>query len=144
MTHQAPAPQAPQEPQQPQQGEQLPQQPPVLPQQQAFPQYQPQPQGYMQRPMPVADAGPTATKPFERHQTIAILIANLGLVVFILGLLAIFTGNGRDDLAIGLTMTCGSLVVMLLAGIWNTLATIGYNLAVSQQLRQRYAHWKYF
>lgn len=113
MTHQAPAPQTPQEPQ------------------------QPQPQGYMQRPMPVADAGPTATKPFERHQTIAILIANLGLVVFILGLLAIFTGNGRDDLATGLTMTCGSLVVMLLAGIWNTLATIGYNLAVSQQLRQR-------
>nr|DAW00677.1 MAG TPA: protein of unknown function (DUF5336) [Caudoviricetes sp.] len=130
MTHQAPAPQAPQEPQQPQQGEQL-------PQQQAFPQYQPQPQGYAQRPIPVADAGPTATKPFERHQTIAILIANLGLVVFILGLLAIFTGNGVDDLAIGLTMTGGSLAVMLLAGIWNTLATIGYNLAVSQQLRQR-------
>lgn len=137
MTHQAPAPQTPQEPQQPRQGEQLPQQSPSLPQQQAFPQYQPQPQGYMQRLMPVADAGPTATKPFERHQTIAILIANLGLVVFILGLLAIFTGNGRDDLAIGLTMTGGSLVVMLLAGIWNTLATIGYNLAASQQLRQR-------
>lgn len=137
MTHQAPAPQTPQEPQQPRQDEQLLQQPPVLPQQQAFPQYQPQPQGYMQRPMPVADAGPTATKPFERHQTIAILIANLGLVVFILGLLAIFTGNGVDDLAIGLTMTCGSLVVMLLAGIWNTLATIGYNLVGSQQLRQR-------
>ena len=137
MTHQAPAPQTPQEPQQPQQGEQLPQQPPAPPQQQAFPQYQPQPQGYAQRPIPVADAGPTATKPFERHQTIAILIANLGLVVFILGLLAIFTGNGVDDLAIGLTMTGGSLAVMLLAGIWNTLATIGYNLAVSQQLRQR-------
>ena len=129
MTHQAPAPQAPQEPQQPQQGEQLPQQPPSPPQQQAFPQYQPQ--------MPVTEAGPTATKPFERHQTIAILIANLGLVALILGLLAIFTGNGVDDLATGLTMTGGSLAVMLLAGIWNTLATIGYNLAVSQQLRQR-------
>ena len=126
MTHQAPAPQTPQEPQQPRQDEQLLQQPPVLPQ------YQPQPQGYMQRPMPVADAGSTATKPFERHQTIAILIANLGLVVFILGLLAIFVGNGVDDLATGLTMTGGSLAVMLLAGIWNTLATIGYNLAVSQ------------
>ena len=87
--------------------------------------------------MPVAEAGPTATKPFERHQTIAILIANLGLVVFILGLLAIFVGNGVDDLTTGLTMTGGSLAVMLLAGIWNTLATIGYNLAVSQQLRQR-------
>lgn len=131
MTHQAPAPQAPQ---QPQQGEQLPQQPPSPP---AFPQYQPQPQGYVPQPMPVAEAGPTATKPFERHQTIAILIANLGLVVFILGLLAIFVGNGVDDLATGLTMTGGSLAVMLLAGIWNTLATIGYNLAVSQQLRQR-------
>lgn len=137
MTHQAPAPQAPQEPQQPQQGEQLLQQPPSPPQQQVFPQYQPQPQGYVPQPMPVADAGPTATKPFERHQTIAILIANLGLVVFILGLLAIFTGNGVDDLATGLTMTGGSLAVMLLAGIWNTLATIGYNLAASQQLRQR-------
>ena len=113
MTHQAPAPQAPQGPQQPQY------------------------QGYVPQPMPVAEAGPTATKPFERHQTIAILIANLGLVVFILGLLAIFTGNGVDDLATGLTMTGGSLAVMLLAGIWNTLATIGYNLAASQQLRQR-------
>lgn len=122
MTHQAPAPQAPQEPQQPQQGEQLQQQ---------------QPQGYVPQPMPVAEAGPTATKPFERHQTIAILIANLGLAVFILGLLAIFVGNGVDDLTTGLTMTGGSLAVMLLAGIWNTLATIGYNLAVSQQLRQR-------
>ena len=126
MTHQAPAPQAPQEPQQPQQGEQLPQQPPSPPQQQVFPQYQPQPQGYAPQPMPVAEAGP-----------IAILIANLGLVVFILGLLAIFVGNGVDDLATGLTMTGGSLAVMLLAGIWNTLATIGYNLAVSQQLRQQ-------
>ena len=87
--------------------------------------------------MPVTEAGPTATKPFERHQTIAILIANLGLVALILGLLAIFTGNGVDDLATGLTMTGGSLAVMLLAGIWNTLATIGYNLAASQQLRQR-------
>lgn len=135
MTHQAPAPQAPQEPQQP--GEQLPQQPPSPPQQQAFPQYQPQPQGYVPQPMPVAEAGPTATKPFERYQTIAILIANLGLVVFILGLLAIFVGNGVGDFATGLTMTGGSLAVMLLAGIWNTLATIGYNLAVSQQLRQR-------
>lgn len=137
MTHQAPAPQAPQEQQQPQQGEQLPQQPPSPPQQQVFPQYQPQSQGHVPQPMPVAEAGPTATKPFERHQTIAILIANLGLVAFILGLLAIFTGNRVDDLATGLTMTGGSLAVMLLAGIWNTLATIGYNLAASQQLRQR-------
>ena len=130
MTHQAPVPQAPQEPQRPQQGEQLPEQPPSLPQQ-AFPQYQPQPQGYTQRPMPAT------TGSFEGYKVTATVIATFSLMVFALGVFVLFDGNGGEDLIGGMVMTGGSLAVILLAGIWNTLATIGYNLAVSQQLRQR-------
>ena len=88
MTQQAPAPQAPQEPQQPQQGEQLTQQPPSPPQQQAFPQYQPQPQGYAQRPMP-------ATGSFEGYKVTATVIATFSLVVFALGVFVLFDGTGR-------------------------------------------------
>lgn len=131
MTHQAPAPQAPQEPQQPQQGEQLPQQPPSPPQQQAFPQYQPQPQGYAQRPMPAT------TGSFEGYKVTATVIATFSLVVFALGVFVLFDGNGGEDLIGGMVMTGGSLVIMLLAGIWHAVAAIGHNLAVSQQLRQR-------
>ena len=131
MTHQAPAPQAPQEPQQPQQGEQLTQQPPSPPQQQAFPQYQPQPQGYAQRPMPAT------TGSFEGYKVTATVIATFSLVVFALGVFVLFDGNGGEDLIGGMVMTGGSLVIMLLAGIWHAVAAIGHDLAVSQQLRQR-------
>ena len=131
MTHQAPAPQAPQEPQQPQQGEQLTQQPPSPPQQQAFPQYQPQPQGYAQRPMPAT------TGSFEGYKVTATVIATFSLVVFALGVFVLFDGNGGEDLIGGMVMTGGSLVIMLLAGIWHAVAAIGHNLAVSRQLRQR-------
>ena len=131
MTHQAPAPQAPQEPQQPQQGEQLPQQPPSPPQQQVFPQYQPQPQGYAQRPMPAT------TGSFEGYKVTATVIATFSLVVFALGVFALFDGNGGEDLIGGMVMTGGSLVIMLLAGIWHAVAAIGHDLAVSRQLRQR-------
>ena len=124
MTHQAPAPQAPQEPQQPQQGEQL-------PQQQAFPQYQPQPQGYAQRPMPAT------TGSFEGYKVTATVIATFSLVVFALGVFVLFDGNGGEDLIGGMVMTGGSLVIMLLAGIWHAVAAIGHDLAVSRQLRQR-------
>ncbi len=130
MTHQAPAPQAPQEPQQPQQGEQLPQQPPSPPQQQAFPQYQPQPQGYAQRPMPAT------TGSFEGYKVTATVIATFSLVVFALGVFVLFDGNGGEDLIGGMVMTGGSLVIMLLAGIWHAVAAIGHDLAVSRQLRQ--------
>lgn len=133
MTHQAPvpqAPQAPQEPQQPQQGEQLPEQPPSLPQQQAFPQYQPQPQGYAQRPMPAT------TGSFEGYKVTATVIATFSLVVFALGVFVLFDGNGGEDLIGGMVMTGGSLVIMLLAGIWHAVAAIGHDLAVSRQLRQ--------
>lgn len=126
MTHQAPVPQAPQ---QPQQGEQLPEQPPSLPQQQAFPQYQPQPQGYTQRPMP-------ATGSFEGYKVTAIVIATLGFAVFALGVFVLFDGNGGEDLIGGMVMTGGSLVIMLLAGIWHAVAAIGHDLAVSRQRRQ--------
>lgn len=131
MTHQAPAPQAPQEPQQPQQGEQLAQQPPSPPQQQAFPQYQPQPQGYAQRPMPAT------TGSFEGYKVTATVIATFSLVVFALGVFVLFDGNGGEDLIGGMVMTGGSLVIMLLAGIWHAVAAIGHDLAVSRQLRQR-------
>nr|DAV90288.1 MAG TPA: hypothetical protein [Caudoviricetes sp.] len=131
MTHQAPAPQAPQEPQQPQQGEQLTQQPPSPPQQQAFPQYQPQPQGYAQRPMPAT------TGSFEGYKVTATVIATFSLVVFALGVFVLFDGNGGEDLIGGMVMTGGSLVIMLLAGIWHAVAAIGHDLAVSRQLRQR-------
>lgn len=131
MTHQAPAPQAPQEPQQPQQGEQLTQQPPSPPQQQAFPQYQPQPQGYAQRPMPAT------TGSFEGYKVTATVIATFSLVVFALGVFVLFDGNGGEDLVGGMVMTGGSLVIMLLAGIWHAVAAIGHDLAVSRQLRQR-------
>lgn len=131
MTHQAPAPQAPQEPQQPQQGEQLPQQPPSPPQQQAFPQYQPQPQGYAQRPMPAT------TGSFEGYKVTATVIATFSLMVFALGVFVLFDGNGGEDLIGGMVMTGGSLVIMLLAGIWHAVAAIGHDLAVSRQLRQR-------
>lgn len=130
MTHQAPVPQAPQEPQQPQQGEQLPEQPPSLPQQQAFPQYQPQPQGYAQRPMPAT------TGSFEGYKVTATVIATFSLVVFALGVFVLFDGNGGEDLIGGMVMTGGSLVIMLLAGIWHAVAAIGHDLAVSQQRRQ--------
>jgi hypothetical protein len=130
MTHQAPAPQAPQEPQQPQQGEQLPQQPTSPPQQQAFPQYQPQPQGYAQRPMPAT------TGSFEGYKVTATVIATFSLVVFALGVFVLFDGNGGEDLIGGMVMTGGSLVIMLLAGIWHAVAAIGHDLAVSRQLRQ--------
>ncbi|WP_278721683.1 hypothetical protein [Corynebacterium matruchotii] len=130
MTHQAPAPQAPQEPQQPQQGEQLTQQPPSLPQQQAFPQYQPQPQGYAQRPMPAT------TGSFEGYKVTATVIATFSLVVFALGVFVLFDGNGGEDLIGGMVMTGGSLVIMLLAGIWHAVAAIGHDLAVSRQRRQ--------
>lgn len=130
MTHQAPAPQTPQEPQQPQQGEQLPQQPPSLPQQQAFPQYQPQPQGYMQRPMPAT------TGSFEGYKVTATVIAALGFAVFALGVFVLVDGNGGEDLIGGMVMTGGSLVIMLLAGIWHAVAAIGQDLAVSRQRRQ--------
>lgn len=130
MTHQAPAPQAPQEPQQPQQGEQLTQQPPSPPQQQAFPQYQPQPQGYAQRPMPAT------TGSFEGYKVTATVIATFSLVVFALGVFVLFDGNGGEDLVGGMVMTGGSLVIMLLAGIWHAVAAIGHDLAVSRQLRQ--------
>ena len=131
MTHQAPAPQAPQEPQQPQQGEQLTQQPPSPPQQQAFPQYQPQPQGYAQRPMPAT------TGSFEGYKVTATVIATFSLVVFALGVFVLFDGNGGEDLIGGMVMTGGSLVIILLAGIWHAVAAIGHDLAVSRQLRQR-------
>ena len=131
MTHQAPAPQAPQEPQQPQQGEQLTQQPPSPPQQQVFPQYQPQPQGYAQRPMPAT------TGSFEGYKVTATVIATFSLVVFALGVFVLFDGNGGEDLIGGMVMTGGSLVIMLLAGIWHAVAAIGHDLAVSRQLRQR-------
>lgn len=131
MTHQAPAPQAPQEPQQPQQGEQLAQQPPSPPQQQAFPQYQPQPQGYAQRPMPAT------TGSFEGYKVTATVIATFSLVVFALGVFVLFDGNGGEDLIGGMVITGGSLVIMLLAGIWHAVAAIGHDLAVSRQLRQR-------
>lgn len=131
MTHQAPAPQAPQEPQQPQQGEQLTQQPPSPPQQQAFPQYQSQPQGYAQRPMPAT------TGSFEGYKVTATVIATFSLVVFALGVFVLFDGNGGEDLIGGMVMTGGSLVIMLLAGIWHAVAAIGHDLAVSRQLRQR-------
>ena len=124
MTHQAPAPQAPQEPQQPQQGEQLPQQPPSPPQQQAFPQYQ----GYTQRPMP--DTGS-----FEGYKVTAIVIATLGFAVFALGVFVLFDGNGGEDLIGGMVMTGGSLVIMLLAGIWHAVAAIGHDLAVGRRRR---------
>ena len=127
MTHQAPAPQAPQEPQQPQQGEQLTQQPPSPPQQQAFPQYQPQPQGYAQRPMPAT------TGSFEGYMVTATVIATFSLVVFALGVFVLFDGNGGEDLIGGMVMTGGSLVIMLLAGIWHAVAAIGHDLAVSRQ-----------
>ena len=130
MTHQAPAPQAPQEPQQPQQGEQLPQQPPSPPQQQAFPQYQPQPQGYVQRPMPAT------TGSFEGYKVTATVIATFSLVVFALGVFVLFDGNGGEDLIGGMVMTGGSLVIMLLAGIWHAVAAIGHDLAASRQRRQ--------
>lgn len=130
MTHQAPAPQAPQEPQQPQQGEQLPEQPPSLPQQQAFPQYQPQPQGYAQRPMPAT------TGSFEGYKVTATVIATFSLVVFALGVFVLFDGNGGEDLIGGMVMTGGSLVIMLLAGIWHAVAAIGHDLAVSRRRRQ--------
>lgn len=127
MTHQAPAPQAPQEPQQPQQGEQLPQQPPSPPQQQAFPQYQPQPQGYAQRPMPAT------TGSFEGYKVTATVIATFSLVVFALGVFVLFDVNGGEDLIGGMVMTGGSLVIMLLAGIWHAVAAIGHDLAVSRR-----------
>ena len=130
MTHQAPAPQAPQEPQQPQQGEQLTQQPPSPPQQQAFPQYQPQPQGYAQRPMPAT------TGSFEGYKVTATVIATFSLVVFALGVFVLFDGNWGEDLIGGMVMTGGSLVIMLLAGIWHAVAAIGHDLAASRQLRQ--------
>lgn len=130
MMHQAPAPQAPQEPQQPQQGEQLPEQPPSLPQQQAFPQYQPQPQGYAQRPMPAT------TGSFEGYKVTATVIATFSLVVFALGVFVLFDGNGGEDLIGGMVMTGGSLVIMLLAGIWHAVAAIGHDLAVSRRRRQ--------
>ena len=129
MTHQAPAPQAPQEPQQPQQGEQLAQQPPSPPQQQVFPQYQPQPQGYAQRPMPAT------TGSFEGYKVTATVIATFSLVVFALGVFVLFDGNGGEDLIGGMVMTGGSLVIMLLAGIWHAVAAIGHDLAVSRQRR---------
>lgn len=129
MTHQAPAPQTPQEPQQPRQDEQLPQQLPYSPQQQAFPQYQPQPQGYAQRPMP-------ATGSFEGYKVTAIVVATLGFAVFALGVFVLFDGNGGEDLIGGMVMTGGSLVIMLLAGIWHAVAAIGQDLAVGRQRRQ--------
>lgn len=130
MTHQAPVPQAPQEPQQPQQGEQLPERPPSLPQQQAFPQYQPQPQGYTQRPMPAT------TGSFEGYKVTATVIATFSLAVFALGVFMLFDGNGGEDLIGGMVMTGGSLVIMLLAGIWHAVAAIGHDLAASRQRRQ--------
>ena len=129
MTHQAPAPQAPQEPQQPQQGEQLAQQPPSPPQQQVFPQYQPQPQGYAQRPMPAT------TGSFEGYKVTATVIATFSLVVFALGVFVLFDGNGGEDLIGGMVMTGGSLVIMLLAGIWHAVAAIGHDRAVGRQRR---------
>lgn len=107
MTHQAPAPQAPQEPQ------------------------QPQPQGYVQRPMPAT------TGSFEGYKVAATVIATFSLVVFALGVFVLFDGNGGEDLIGGMVMTGGSLVIMLLAGIWHAVAAVGHDLAVSWQLRQR-------
>lgn len=107
MTHQAPAPQAPQEPQ------------------------QPQPQGYVQRPMPAT------TGSFEGYKVAATVIATFSLVVFALGVFVLFDGNGGEDLIGGMVMTGGSLVIMLLAGIWHAVAAVGHDLAVSRQLRQR-------
>ena len=130
MTHQAPIPQAPQEPRQPQQGEQLPEQPPSPPQQQVFPQYQPQPQGYAQRPMPAT------TGSFEGYKVTAPVIATFSLMVFALGVFVLFDGNGGEDLIGGMVMTGGSLVIMLLAGIWHAVAAIGHDLAVSRRRRQ--------
>lgn len=118
MTHQAPAPQAPQEPQQP--GEQLPQQPPSPP----------QPQGYAQRPMPAT------TGSFEGYKVTATVIATFSLMVFALGVFVLFDGNGGEDLIGGMVMTGGSLVIMLLAGIWHAVAAIGHDLAVSRRRRQ--------
>ena len=123
MTHQAPAPQAPQEPQQPRQGEQL-------PQQQAFPQYQPQPQGHVPQPMPAT------TGSFEGYKVTATVIATFSLMVFALGVFVLFDSNGGEDLIGGMVMTGGSLVIMLLAGIWHAVAAIGHDLAASRQRRQ--------
>ena len=118
------------------------QQPPQQPQD--FPQYQyqqpqPQPQEYAQQPS-TPPAQPSffqvpAAVSFGRQQIIAKVIAGLGIAVFIvslLGFLATRGDFGPDDI-IDFMISRISLVIVLLACIWNALATIGNHIVKAQQ-----------
>ena len=119
------------------------QQPPQQPQD--FPQYQyqqpqpqPQPQEYAQQP-PTPPAQPSffqvpASVSFNRQQIIAKVIAGLGIAVFIvslLGFLATRGDFGPDDI-IYFMISGISLVIVVLACIWNALATIGKHIVKTE------------
>ena len=128
------------------------QQPPQQPQD--FPQYQyqqpqPQPQEYTQQPQPqpqeytqqppTPPAQPSlfqvpASVSFSRQQIIAKVIAGLGIAVFIvslLGFLATRGDFGPDDI-IDFMISGISLVIVVLACIWNALATIGKHIVKTE------------
>lgn len=115
------------------------QQPPQQPQD--FPQYQyqqPQPQEYAQQP-PTSPVQPSffqvpASVSFNRQQIIAKVIAGLGIAVFIvslLGFLATRGDFGPDDI-IDFMISGISLVIVVLACIWNALATIGKHIVKTE------------
>ena len=117
--------------------QQPPQQPQDFPQyqyQQPQPQPQPQPQEYAQQP-PTSPAQPSffqvpASVSFNRQQIIAKVIAGLGIAVFIVSLLGFLTTRGDfgpDDI-IYFMISGISLVIVVLACIWNALATIGKHI----------------
>jgi len=112
---------------------------------QDFPQYQyqqpqpqPQPQEYAQQP-PTPPAQPSlfqvpASVSFNRQQIIAKVIAGLGIAVFIvslLGFLATHGDFGPDDI-IDFMISGISLVIVVLACIWNALATIGKHIVKTE------------
>lgn len=72
---------------------------------------------------------------FGRQQIIAKVIAGLGIAVFIvslLGFLATRGDFGPDDI-IDFMISGISLVIVVLACIWNALATIGNHIVKAQQ-----------
>ena len=118
------------------------QQPPQQPQD--FPQYQyqqpqpqPQPQEYTQQP-PTSPAQPSffqvpASVSFNRQQIIAKVIAGLGIAVFIVSLLGFLATHGDFGPDIIDFMISGiSLVIVVLACIWNALATIGKHIVKTE------------
>jgi len=115
------------------------QQPQPQPQPQEYAQQpQPQPQEYTQQP-PTSPAQPSffqvpTSVSFNRQQIIAKVIAGLGIAVFIVSLLEFLATRGDfgpDDI-IYFMISGISLVIVVLACIWNALATIGKHIVKTE------------